>query len=162
VRDLEFLRQHDYQSTEQRLRSFDAYQPAETIIYDLLYERDGRNWRLPAYRADSSVISRKLSGGYEPNTISHFFQKKDQRQKSLREMVRRFGMAMLGGVALIVPMLIMTLHKSRNTCIITVSVATFVFAAFVAVFSRAQEQEVLGVVAAYAAVLVVFVGTSGP
>ena len=37
-------------------------------------------------------------------------------------------MAMFGGVSLIGPMLIMTLRQSTNTSLITVSVATFVFA----------------------------------
>jgi VIT1/CCC1 family predicted Fe2+/Mn2+ transporter len=152
------MRQHDCQSIEQRRRTFEVYHHTETEMYNLLYDE---NWELLPFAADSPVISRKLSGSYEPNTLTHFFHTIDQRKKSLRDMVRRFGIAILGGVALIVPMLVMTLHKSRNTGIITASLATFVFAAFVAAFSNAQGHQLLNAVAAYAAVLVVFVGASG-
>lgn len=114
------------------------------------------------FSAESPIIARKVAGSYEPNTISHFFQELEKRKRSFRDMIRRFCTAMLGGLFLIVPMLIMMLHKSRNTGLITVSVATFVFAACVAIFSKAGGSELLVVVATYTAVLVVFVGASGP
>lgn len=70
-------------------------------------------------------------------------------------------MAIFGGAALIGPMLIMTLHPSRNTSLITVSVATFLFALVLAIIANdSSGKDVLGATAAYAAVLVVFVGTS--
>ena len=81
-----------------------------------------------------------------------------QREKAFTE---RVVMAMFGGIALIGPMLIMTLHKSENTSLITVSVATFIFALVMAVAAKESAgKDVLGATAAYAAVLVVFVGTS--
>lgn len=70
-------------------------------------------------------------------------------------------MAMFGGVALIAPMLIMTLHPSRNTSLIATSLATFVFALILAVGANISAgNDVLAATAAYAAVLVVFVGTN--
>lgn len=70
-------------------------------------------------------------------------------------------MAMFGGVALIGPMLIMTLHPSRNTSLVTASVSTFLFALLLAfIASDSAGKDVLGATAAYAAVLVVFVGSS--
>ena len=69
-------------------------------------------------------------------------------------------MAMFGGVALIGPMLILTLHSSQNTSLITVSVAIVLFAFLVAVTGTdSTGKDVLGAIAAYAAVLVMFVGT---
>lgn len=62
-------------------------------------------------------------------------------------------MAMFGGAALIGPMLIMTLHPSLNTSLITVSMATFLF-----VVSDSAGKDVLATTAA--AVLVVLVGTN--
>ena len=62
-------------------------------------------------------------------------------------------MAMFGGVALIGPMLIMTLQPSLNTSLITVSIATFLFVA-----SDSAGKDVLATTAA--AVLVVLVGTN--
>ena len=74
----------------------------------------------------------------------------------------RFATAILGGLALIVPMLIMAIHPIKKKTLITASVAVFLFAVGVAWKSSAKEQEVLAVTAAYAAVMVVFVGISGP
>lgn len=69
-------------------------------------------------------------------------------------------MALFGGVALIAPMLIMTLHESKLTPLLT----TLLFVVGVAVvlawrFDEAKSQDIIGATAAYAAVLVVFVGT---
>jgi hypothetical protein len=66
-------------------------------------------------------------------------------------------MAVLGGVFLLVPMWLMVLHRTRYTAL----VSTTVFVAFfglVMVRFLEKEMEVLSVTAAYAAVLVVFVG----
>jgi hypothetical protein len=122
----------------------------------------GEKQEILPFAAESPVISRKVAGSYEPNTLSHLFQEIEQRKRSLRDMSRRFCTAMLGGISLIAPMLIMMLRKSRNTGLLTVSVATFVFAACVAIFSKAEGSQLLMAVATYAAVLVVFVGASGP
>lgn len=68
-----------------------------------------------------------------------------------------------GGLMLIGPMLLMVLKYSRNTTLITTSVATVLFTLVLATFARGMEgKDVLAAVAAYAAVLVVFVGTSTP
>jgi hypothetical protein len=69
-------------------------------------------------------------------------------------------MALFGGVALVGPMLIMVLYKHLLTSLLTTSIAVFVFSLFLATFSTGSPETVLGAVAAYAAVLVVFVGTS--
>lgn len=93
------------------------------------------------------------------------FRELDQKGREERSQrnafTQRIVMAMFGGVALIGPMLVMTLHPSRNTSLITVSVATFLFALLLAFLARdSAGKDVLGATAAYAAVLVVFVGTS--
>ena len=62
---------------------------------------------------------------------------------------------------LIVPMLIMVLHKGMVTALVTVSVMTFLFAVVLAVALKQPPETLLAAVAAYAAVLVVFVGASG-
>jgi hypothetical protein len=75
----------------------------------------------------------------------------------------RFGMALFGGIALIGPTIIMTLHSSRNTCLITTSVSTVLFAIILALgASDSSGKDVLVATAAYVAVLVVFLGTSLP
>jgi hypothetical protein len=81
---------------------------------------------------------------------------RDRRHKAF---LLRFLMALFGGVALIGPMILMVLHHDRNTSLSTTSVAVFLFAIVVACFSDAGPEATTGAVAAYAAVLVVFVGT---
>ncbi|PVH72421.1 hypothetical protein DL98DRAFT_610679 [Cadophora sp. DSE1049] len=61
------------------------------------------------------------------------------------EIWERLYMALFGGIALVGPMLIMVLYKHQLSSILTVSVC--------------NPETVLGAVAAYAAVLVVFIGT---
>jgi len=78
------------------------------------------------------------------------------------DMMARFVVAMLGGASLIVPMVLMTFLTTRNQHLIITSVFTVAFALGVSFMSRASNQEILAATAAYAAVLVVFVGTSSP
>jgi hypothetical protein len=90
-----------------------------------------------------------------------------RKGRLLRERKKAFtgrvAMALFGGVSLIVPKLVMTLHPSRNTSLITTSTATFIFAIALALgASDTAGKDVLAATAAYAAVLVVFVGTSAP
>ena len=93
------------------------------------------------------------------------FRELDQRGREERSQKRAFShrivMALFGGAAVIGPMLIMTLQPSRNASLITVSLATFLFALLLAIIANdSAGKDVLRATAAYAAVLVVFVGTS--
>jgi VIT1/CCC1 family predicted Fe2+/Mn2+ transporter len=81
------------------------------------------------------------------------------KDRSLRAFLRRFVAALFGGITLVGPMLLMVLHKDKATDLSTTSVAVFLFAIVVAYFSDAAPEMIVSVVAAYAAVLVVFVGT---
>lgn len=74
----------------------------------------------------------------------------------------RLIMGLFGGLALIGPMLIMVLNPSQNTSLITVSIATIIFSLVLAQSARdIAGKDVLAATAAYAAVLVGFVGASG-
>jgi len=72
----------------------------------------------------------------------------------------RFIIALTGGLSLVVPMLIMRLQQNSNKSLITTSVAVVLFSGVVSIVFRASNAETLSITAAYAAVLVVFVGTS--
>ncbi|KAI0146114.1 hypothetical protein GGR57DRAFT_506632 [Xylariaceae sp. FL1272] len=91
------------------------------------------------------------AGTFQPR-----FRHNEERSK--RALVKRFGIALAAGIALIAPVLLMVLHKDLTTALATTSVATFLLAAFVAGFSNASPEALMGAVAAYTAVLVVFVG----
>jgi hypothetical protein len=66
------------------------------------------------------------------------------------------------GIALIALMLKWSCMKDRNTALATTSGSAFLFAIIVAVFMPATPVVAVEAVAAYAAVLVVFVGSKLP
>ncbi|KAH7035832.1 uncharacterized protein B0I36DRAFT_97201 [Microdochium trichocladiopsis] len=73
----------------------------------------------------------------------------------------RFIMAFFGGVALIVPTVIMSKVEGINTSLIVTSVSVLIFGFLAAQFGNdSTGKDVLAATAAYTAVLVVFVGTS--
>jgi VIT1/CCC1 family predicted Fe2+/Mn2+ transporter len=86
----------------------------------------------------------------------------EKQQSKGKETTARFLMAAFGGLMLIVPMLIMSYHASHTKSIVTSSLFVLFVAFILAAFSEASGQEILGATAAYAAVLVVFVGTTTP
>lgn len=79
--------------------------------------------------------------------------------KKRKSFIDRASMALFGGLALIAPMLIMSLHATQATQLATTSL--FVVAVALALawqMEDAQNKDIIGATAAYAAVLVVFVG----
>lgn len=88
---------------------------------------------------------------------------RSQRQEFIERkgLVERLTMGIAGGTAMIVPMLIMVLHKDLLTTLLVTSVSTLAFAGLLAIGGQGLKGDtVLAAVAAYAAVLVVFVGAS--
>ena len=88
--------------------------------------------------------------GIEPEEISPFV-----------DTLARFIVAITGGLSLVIPMLFMRLGETLFKSLTTVSAAVVLFSALTSLMFNASNVETLGATAAYAAVLVVFVGTSG-
>ncbi|KXJ85477.1 hypothetical protein Micbo1qcDRAFT_237478 [Microdochium bolleyi] len=85
--------------------------------------------------------------------------RKEMAQK--HAFTSRFAMALFGGIALIVPTVIMSKVEGIDTSLITTSVAVLVFGLVLAFGATdSTGKDVLTATAAYTAVLVVFVGTS--
>jgi hypothetical protein len=82
------------------------------------------------------------------------------QKEATTQFLKRISMAAIGGAFLIGPMLVMVLHKSLLTTLLTSSVCVILFG-FILAFALDDPFNVLSGTAAYAAVLVVFVGTSG-
>ncbi|KAF1953596.1 hypothetical protein CC80DRAFT_537459 [Byssothecium circinans] len=82
------------------------------------------------------------------------------RDRSIEAFWKRLVIALFGGITLVGPMLIMELHKDQATALATTSVAVILFAICIATFSNARPEIIVSAVAAYAAVLVVFVGAN--
>lgn len=82
------------------------------------------------------------------------------RSDSIQEKrKKRLGMAVLGGAMLIGPMWLMVLHNTLYTCLVSTTVFVAVFGVIMA-YKLDDGKDVLSSTAAYAAVLVVFVGLS--
>jgi hypothetical protein len=72
----------------------------------------------------------------------------------------RLIIAVSAGLTLIVPMLIMSLHPSKLTSLVTTSVFVVAVTVVLAyVMEDAQNKDIVAATVAYAALLVVFVGT---
>ena len=116
----------------------------------------------------SNQPGRFLLGSYGPDSTTERIPIKDiknlgspQGITSFVDKFARFIVAILGGLSLVVPMLIMRNHPNSNKSLITTSISVLVFAAGTSMGFNATNMETLASTAAYAAVLVVFIGTSG-
>jgi hypothetical protein len=76
------------------------------------------------------------------------------------QLMKKAGRGLIGGLSFIGPMLVMVLHKSILTTLLTASICVSIFGLILAIMMD-DPVGVLSGTAAYAAVLVVFVGASG-
>ncbi|KAL9090539.1 MAG: hypothetical protein Q9165_005300 [Trypethelium subeluteriae] len=83
------------------------------------------------------------------------------RDKRAKTFLFQLSMAAVGGGFLLGPMWLMVLHSTQYTALITTSVCVVLFGICMA-WILDQTMNVLSVTAAYAAVLVVFVGATNP
>lgn len=108
---------------------------------------------LPAWMTYSqnerSERKKEYGEGRPPKEISTFVDR-----------LVRFLIAIVGGLFLIVPMLIMAIRPSEKKSLITVSASVFMFVMVLSFAVKVTNVEALVSTATYAAVLVVFVGTS--
>ncbi|KAI1451625.1 hypothetical protein F4805DRAFT_471513 [Annulohypoxylon moriforme] len=93
------------------------------------------------------------------------FRELDKGNESQRFILEgiwsRLHMAVIGGVSLIAPVVYMTLRPSRVGNLVAASISTAVFAIILVIFAvDASGKDVLASTAAYAAVMVVFIGSS--
>ena len=86
-------------------------------------------------------------------------KRKRVRDEWLAARFKRFLLAFYAVVALIAPMLLMSLVKTLTCSLATTSIATMLFAILITFIKAVNEGQIFGITAAYAAVLVVFVGT---
>ena len=78
------------------------------------------------------------------------------------DLTARVLISIIAGVFLLAPMFALSYIEERRYRLMTTSLFTFVFAIALSVLSEAKNQELVTATAAYAAVLVVFIGTSTP
>jgi VIT1/CCC1 family predicted Fe2+/Mn2+ transporter len=95
--------------------------------------------------ADNIIARHRANGRYISPSVDNF---------------ARVLFALFGGLFLLVPMIAMAYITSKKYLLITAVLFVFVFALSLGYFSKGSNQELVGATAAYAAVLVVFVGNS--
>lgn len=99
-----------------------------------------------------------VPGPWESASIPIGGTRSENRAKSeLAQLRDRVVMALLGGVFLVGPMWLMMLHRTLYTCLVATTVCVVLFGLVMA-WLLERPMEVLSGTAAYAAVLVVFVG----
>lgn len=86
----------------------------------------------------------------------------EEQARARKALWSRLLMALSGGTALVAPMLIMVLRPAKLTAVLTTSLCVLGVAVGLAIFmTDSHPKDVLACTAAYAAVLVVFVGAGG-
>jgi hypothetical protein len=86
---------------------------------------------------------------FQPISTSHFVSN-----------TARFLLALLGGLFLLIPMIIMNFVGRQHMRLLVTSLFVILFSAFLSSLKKTSSLEVFGGTAAYAAVLVIFVGKS--
>ncbi|TVY42081.1 hypothetical protein LOCC1_G004289 [Lachnellula occidentalis] len=78
----------------------------------------------------------------------------------IADILARFIFALLAGAFLIVPLVVLSYQLSLQSHLVTVSICILAFSILLSLVSQASNQETVMAVAAYAAVLVVFVAST--
>lgn len=99
---------------------------------------------------------RKLSQG-KPTRLAY-----TKRESPAKRGLRRLLMALLGGLAVVAPFLVMILISGQLVRLIATCAFTVAFAAVITIGSELGPDRIALVAAAYAAALVIFVGTNPP
>ena len=94
-----------------------------------------------------------------PNPIGGTRGEWAQKQKT-EDFLTRLAFSVIGGIFLVVPMWLMVLYNAKYTAVITTSISVLLWAIATAWKAEGGPIAVLSATAAYAAVLVVFVGTN--
>jgi hypothetical protein len=111
---------------------------------------------------DPSLMEHSATLGRTRGTQRQHSQVAEKRRKDIKMAWRRFTFAMLGGLALVVPVLIIVVGAAPVKTLLVVLVSIFVFALSVALFSGVEPENLLAATAAYAAVLMVFISNTNP
>lgn len=85
----------------------------------------------------------------------------EERRVQLRMTLKRFAFAIIGGLIIVVPMLVLVVGSAPAKTLAVISASIFLFAVSVAVFSTTAPENLLAATAAYASVLMALIGSSG-
>lgn len=111
---------------------------------------------------DHSLMQHSAGVGRTRGTERQMAEEAEKRLKRLKLAWRRFLFAIVGGLAMIGPVLIIVVGSAPVKTLAVVSVSISLFALGVALFSNAEPEHLLAATAAYSAVLMVFVNDGTP
>lgn len=137
----------------------------------VLVNRDSKDSRVrfnsspcPKTNPETLLIKQSLSSQIDSCIINFNGDKEHISKRTIEKQLAsssRLLMALFGGIALIIPTVLMVLYPYRDTCLIITSVGTVIISLVLAFGARdSTGKDVLGAIAAYTAVLVVFLGSS--
>ena len=93
-------------------------------------------------------------------TLESNLKTSHQNTARLAEIITRFLVALLAGVFLVIPLIILSYQSSNQTHLITISICIVIFSLLVSLVSQASNEQTMVASAGYAAVLVVFLSNS--
>jgi VIT1/CCC1 family predicted Fe2+/Mn2+ transporter len=96
--------------------------------------------------------------------VGRAFEAKGPEPKDVSSTVdnlARCAMGLVGGISLLAPLLIMTYVVETRYRLIVVCLFVVLVTVLLSLLSKASNQEILGAVAGYTAVLVVYIGSTG-
>lgn len=160
MRDYDFIKTCVDQPDDPFIIASQRTLEAEILTFEL--QNFPRPENPDSHGEDWSIID--IPPGTQKDTYSRGNLWQQAKQAKLRALIKRVAMAIFSGLFLLAPMWIMVLHPTTYTGLVLTTVFTFAFAIVMAVVLRGDSTiAVMSSTAAYAAVLVVFVGTTtGP
>jgi hypothetical protein len=109
---------------------------------------------------DHSLLQHNTFPDRTRATTRQLAEEAEKRRLKLNMFWRRFMFAIVGGLAIVGPALIIVVSKVVAKTVAVVSISIFLFAVGVAVFSSAEPEHLLAATAAYSAYLMAFLQAS--
>lgn len=166
MRDWEFMVEHAAKTDGDIAKDLFVPSSKKPLSHRLMQEKGviEMGWESCCVPEEPKPGDTYLPGGQRRrvNEEKERLRQEEMKRKTFRARWERFGMGVFGGIALIAPMLLMVLYRDRTTALTTTSVSMILFAIIISFLPIASPDLALAAVAAYAAVLVVFVGAALP
>lgn len=107
---------------------------------------------------DNELMLQSNAIGQSLGTQRIYTVANQERLNQTRVAVRRFAFAIVGGLIIIVPLLILLVGEELPKSLAVISTSILIFAVTVAFFTKLEPENLLAGTAAYAAVLVGIIG----
>ncbi|TRX89299.1 hypothetical protein FHL15_009736 [Xylaria flabelliformis] len=107
---------------------------------------------------DDELMRQSNAIGRSLGTERTYLVANQERLKQTRTAIRRFSFAIIGGLIIIVPLLVLLVGEELSASLAVISTSILFFAIIAASFTKLEPENLLASTAAYAAVLVGIIG----